>query len=103
MKNIVKEMTLTQINCPEEVFMNLERLHYEIISRERILALTLANESVNLEGQFKKYYEDYMATFKEYDQAKQDFYTTYLANTENIENCSGWEANFNTRSVIFYG
>ena len=88
MKNIVKEMTLTQINCPEEVFMNLERLHYEIISRERILALTLANESVNLEGQFKKYYEDYMATFKEYDQAKQDFYTTYLANTENIENCS---------------
>lgn len=50
MKNIVKEMTLTQINCPEEVFMNLERLHYEIISRERILALTLANESVNLEG-----------------------------------------------------
>lgn len=95
-------VTLSQINCPEEVFLNLERLHYEVTSRERILALTLTNQTVNLEGVFKAYYEDYTAIYKKYDIAKSDLYNSYLTNIENIAQYRSWEADFRTKTVILY-
>jgi hypothetical protein len=102
MKNNSKEVTLAQINCPEAVFLNLERLHYEVVSHERILALTLANETVNLEGPFKTYYANYMAIYKEYDAAKSDLYNNYLTNIENIAQYRSWEVDFRTQTVILY-
>ena len=83
MKN-AKVVTLSQINCPEVVFANLERLHYEVVSRERILALTLENGAVNLEGAFKTYYEEYLSIYKEYDVAKSEFYGVYLTNVDKL-------------------
>ena len=90
------------MKCPEDVFVNLERLHYEVISRERILALTLANESANLEGPFKTYYEEFMAIHKEYDEAKFDLTNIYLANVEGIGHYRSWEVDFRTKTVILY-
>ena len=103
MRNVVVEKTLVQLNCPESDFMNLERLHYETAARERVLSLTLSNESANLRGLFQDYYDEYVKILKEYDTAKQNFYTTYLSVIDEIDKCSTWEVNFTTRSVIFYG
>lgn len=102
MKNNTRVVTLSEIKCPEGVLTNLERLHYEVISHERILALTLGNETVNLEGAFKTYYEDYMNIYKEYDVAKSELYNFYLTNIENIESYHSWEVDFRTKTVILY-
>jgi hypothetical protein len=102
MKENTKVVTLSQINCPEEVFLNLERLHYEVVSHERILALTLGNETISLEGSFKTYYEDYMNIYKEYDMAKLELFNLYLVNVENIERYHSWEADFRTKTVVLY-
>lgn len=102
MKNKTKVVTLSQINCPEDVFTNLERLHYEVVSHERILALTLGNETVNLDGPFKTYYENYKNIYVEYDKAKLELYNVYLTNIKNIAEYRSWEVDFRTRTVILH-
>lgn len=102
MRNNAKVVALSEINCPEDVVRNLERLHYETTSHERILALTLANDAINLEGPFKTYYENYLVTFKEYEEAKLELFNAYLTKIKNIEKYRSWEVDFRTKVVNLY-
>lgn len=95
-------VTLSQINCPEEEFLNLERLHYEVVTRERIMSLAMANDTISFEGSFKTYHEEYLAIYKEYDAAKLKLFNIYLSNIENITQYRNWEADFRTKTINLY-
>lgn len=101
-KVISKTLSLADLGCSEEVFANLEKLHYEVSAKERILAVALSIENTNVSGSFNDYYNSYFASFKEYEEAKNNMYNNYISKhvTENVHTM--WEAHFPTRTVVLY-
>ena len=102
MKKISKELSLAEINCSEEVFLNLERLHYEVSARERVLAISLSNENTSIQGSFDDYYKNYLKIYQEYEAAKDHFYKTYVDKHVDEKLHTMWEASFPSRSVFLY-
>jgi hypothetical protein len=95
-----KELTMEVMGCSGEALRELEKLYYESTTRERILALTLANDSLNLTGTFNKYYNEYQTVFQQYEECKSKFYDAYIH--PHAEHYSSWEVNFTKKVVVLY-
>lgn len=95
-----KELTLEMMGCTEGALKDLEKLYYEATTRERILALTLANDSLNLTGTFNKYYSEYQEVYQKYEECKSNFYEVYIH--PHVENYVSWEVNFSKKTVMLY-
>lgn len=80
--------------CPEAIAMveELERLHYESTTKERIVGVALGSANVN-SALVENYYQDYLKTYREYDRAKQKFFDTYVSKYVTSTS-SVWEINF---------
>lgn len=99
MRKISKTIELLTV-CPDEI-TDLERLHYEIVTKERILGITLSNSNSSLTDCFNEYYKDYFETFKEYEAKKNYFFKTYIApHVTDIH--SNWEIDFTSGEVVLY-
>lgn len=87
--------------CPEAL-AELERLHYEVVTKERIIGIAINSSISSNVSIIDKYYADYVETFKKCEMAKQKLYENYLIQ----ENADGyfrtWEADFLHKSVIFH-
>lgn len=95
---IVKTVDLKGI-CDKEI-MQLERLHYEVATKEKLLALVISMAQAPTEIITSKY-EDYLQTFKNYDFAKNAFYNQFVSSyVENPKH--SWEINFTTGVLSFY-
>jgi hypothetical protein len=99
MRKLYKEIDFSSI-CPD-FLTNLERLHYEVLTKERILAMTLANSTTGLSAMFDEYYKEYSEAFKEYETKKDEFYRTYLSQ-HVLPSSVSWEVNFLTSTVSIY-
>lgn len=87
--------------CPE-VLNELERLHYEVVTKERIIGIAMNSSIANNNSIIDKYYFDYVETFKNYELAKQSLYENYLIQENPNGYFKSWEADFLHKSVIFY-
>lgn len=87
--------------CPE-VMTDLERLHYEVMTKERVIGIALGTTNVP-STLVDKYYQDYLATFTAYENAKTSLYTNYIAQENQDGEYATWEADFLNKSVILHG
>ena len=85
-----------------KVMLNLERLHYEVMTKERILgiAISMGNVSTQL---MDKYYEEYLSVFKQYEDTKNFLHNNYIAKENPNNEYLTWEADFLNKSVILHG
>lgn len=87
--------------CPEAL-TELERLHYEVVTKERIIGIAINSSISNNVSVIDKYYADYVETFKKYEMAKQKLYENYLIQENTDGHFRSWEADFLHQSVIFH-
>ena len=99
MRKLYKEIDFSDI-CPD-LLKDLERLHYEVLTKERILAITLANSTTGLSAMFDEYYKEYSEVFKEYETKKDELYHTYQSQYA-FPSSATWEINFLTSTVSIY-
>jgi lantibiotic modifying enzyme len=96
-----KIINLSEV-CPQ-VMEELERLHYEVVTKERIIALAItSNTSAVSSKTIENYYKDYMKVFKEYENIKLNLYNDYIAAENPDGEYISWEADFTTQSVILH-
>ena len=92
-----KTIDLSSAN-PEEL-KNLERLHYESVTKERIVSLAMSNANNINSSLIDKYYEDYLQTFTKCEQAKQELFEKYIK--QHVDNPDAtWEINFYAKVVV---
>ena len=95
---VIKTVELKGI-CDDEI-RNLERLHYEVATKEKIVALVISMAQAPKDIIAQRY-EDYLNVFKEYDVAKNNFFNKYVQSyVENPNHV--WEINFVSGVLSFY-
>ena len=82
-------------------FYALEKLYYEVTTKERILSLSLTLNNGEQELFSSNYYSNFVETFKEYDWLKQNFYEKYVKLIQQ-DTDKYWEVNFNKKAIVFY-
>ena len=97
----MKVINLTNV-CGDAI-KNLERLHYEAMTKERIMGMALATMGKNNSTAMESFYEDYYKSFVEYEKEKQNFYNTYVAeHAKGMSSRATWEINFTTGDLSLY-
>lgn len=80
----------------------LERLHYEVSTKERVIALAIQMSNTPIdEGVMNHYMEEYTNVYIEYERAKEHFYNDVVVNLMQDGDMS-WELNFEAKAVTFY-
>ena len=80
----------------------LERLHYEVSTKERVIALAIQMSNTPIdEGVMNHYMEEYTNVYIEYERAKEHFYNDVVVNLMQEGDLS-WELNFEAKAVTFY-
>lgn len=92
-KNIVLDMSEF-----ESEINTLERLHYEIDARTRIINLMISEGSSEHNDTFNKYWETYLEYIKAYNVFKERFYENHLSEYKE----GTWELDFMSKQVIVY-
>ena len=97
----MKVINLTNV-CGDAI-KNLERLHYESMTKERIMGMALGTTGQNNSSAMESFYQDYYNSFVEYEKAKQSFYNTYVAEyAKGMSSRATWEINFTTGDLTLY-
>ena len=93
------------IQVKEGVSNYLERLYYDIITRERIIAHLIEShkddedDSVLSSAPFTSYHDELSQVSAEYEMAKAEFASKYIPKEFGGHNIS-WELDFNTNILI---
>lgn len=83
-----------------ETLTRLEKLHYETVTKERIIGIALTSPQLN-SFNLDSFYQDYLDTYTDYDKCKQEFFEKYVATHVDNYN-STWEVNFFNGVVTIY-
>lgn len=92
-KNIVLDMSEF-----ESEINTLERLHYEIDARTRIINLMISEGNSEYNDTFNKYWETYLEYIKAYNVFKERFYENHLSEYKE----GTWELDFMSKQVTIY-
>lgn len=76
----------------------LERLHYEIDARTRVINLMIDEGTHEHNDTFNKYWETYLEHIKAYNVFKERFYENHLSEYEE----GTWELDFMSRQVTIH-
>lgn len=82
----------------ENEINTLERLHYEIDARTRIINLMIDEGTNKNNESFNNYWETYLEYIKAYNLFKERFYENHLSEYEE----GTWELDFMSRQVTIY-
>ena len=95
---------MTKIKVNQETVDYLQRLHYEVESREDIIQRIIEahaldeDASVISSAQFRKYQEELSELKAEYEIAKQEVTNQYIPDEVKKENAS-WQLDFQTSTL----
>lgn len=92
-KKILKEISL-----PHALVVYLERVDYEVKSYQSLLTFAINNNLYDSEN-FKKYEQEYLEKFVEYDLLKQEILNKF---TPEEYRKSPWEIFYQTENLCFY-
>ena len=82
---------------------NLEKAHYECLSKEKIMGTALAVSNRNSNMAINAFYEEYYNAFVNYEKAKQAFYVNHVAeHAQGVSSTATWEINFSTGDLTIY-
>ena len=89
--------------CSEDL-AELERLHYESVTKEKVIGAALAaSNGKGNNAAIDNYYNDYYNSFVQYEKTKQLFFKNHIAEyTTNLPEYTTWEINFATGDLILY-
>lgn len=95
---VVKTVNLKGVY--DDKITQLERLHYETYTKERLLALVISMSQAPTEI-IENRYEDYLKSYQAYDFEKEKFFTDIVS--QYVEDARHtWEINFSTGVLSFY-
>lgn len=82
----------------ENEINTLERLHYEIDARTRIINLMIDEGTNENNESFNNYWETYLEYIKAYNLFKDNFYKNHLSDYDE----GTWELDFMSKQVTIY-
>lgn len=95
---LVKTVNLRGL-CEDEI-KKLERAHYEAMTKEKLLALLISMDQASKEI-IDERYEDYLETYKKYEEEKNIFFNNIISQyVDNPQN--SWHIDFITGDLEFY-
>ena len=81
-------------------FRALEKLHYEVVTRERLLGIAIDEHFVSDEN-IKAFYEEYKTLYSQYDKMKSRLNKKYIR--EHVKGALNyWEADFENDCFKLY-
>ena len=90
--------TILDMSKFENEINSLERIHYEIDARTRIINLMIEEGNYEHNDNFNKYWETFLEYIKAYNVLKNKFYENHLSEYEE----GTWELDFMSRQVTIH-
>ena len=94
------ETTKRTLKVTQEWVNRIEALQYEVHARRELLTHMIDSGADTKSDNFKHYHEEYLAFYKKFEDAKEEFAREYIyPNTGNMR--VNWNLDFKTQEVTF--
>lgn len=92
-------MRIIELDDYENELTKLERLNYEVYSRESIISLLIKNNNIDSPA-YKKYCDEFTDYFMQYEKAKDEFSSKFLTEEEKSDDSLYWNIDFKTKQMV---